>query len=66
MKLILEMVEEKIKKFKLTVKNNIVATSLYVSDMSEFAIINEAYKSFFGLMPPTRVCVSLPSDFPLI
>ena len=44
---------------------NIVKTTLYISDMDQFAVINEVYAEFFTDQPPARACVEvarLPRD----
>lgn len=44
---------------------NIVKTTLYISDMDQFAVINEVYAEFFADQPPARACVEvarLPRD----
>ena len=45
--------------------DNIVKTTLYISDMDQFAVINEVYAEFFTAQPPARACVEvarLPRD----
>lgn len=44
----------------ITFKDHVVSVSLYLTDMSEFSEVNEVYKKFFGLKPPTRVCIEIP------
>lgn len=44
---------------------NIVKTTLYISNMDQFAVINEVYAEFFADQPPARACVEvarLPRD----
>lgn len=43
----------------------VVKTTLYISNMDEFPLINEVYAEFFGDNPPARACVEvarLPRD----
>eukprot|EP00475_Leptophrys_vorax_P011811 TRINITY_DN18304_c0_g1_i1.p1 TRINITY_DN18304_c0_g1~~TRINITY_DN18304_c0_g1_i1.p1 ORF type:complete len:729 (+),score=136.27 TRINITY_DN18304_c0_g1_i1:27-2189(+) len=40
---------------------NAVTISLFVPAMSKFGAINQEYVSFFGLNPPSRCCVEVPS-----
>lgn len=45
--------------------NRILKTTLYLTDMGDFASVNAAYGSFFPDSPPARVCVEvsrLPKD----
>ena len=47
---------------------SIARVDVYIRDLKDFALINEAYKAFFGEYKPTRVCVqvaALPEDVPL-
>lgn len=44
---------------------NIVKTTVFVSDLSNFNLVNEAYGEFFKETPPARACVEvsrLPKD----
>lgn len=40
--------------------NNICMIHLYVRDLKDFVAINSVYKTYFGLNPPSRVCVQVP------
>jgi diphthine-ammonia ligase len=42
-------------------KKNAVAVNLLISDMSKFGEINKVYSKYFGLKPPVRACVAIPS-----
>ncbi len=45
--------------------NNIVKTTIYLSDMNDFTAVNEVYGSFFTGTPPARATVEvsrLPKD----
>ena len=45
--------------------DRIIKTTLFISDMDQFAIINEVYAEFFAGNPPARACVEvarLPKD----
>ncbi|KAI1300379.1 hypothetical protein EDD11_006223 [Mortierella claussenii] len=35
----------------------VVFMQVFVSDMSDFGVVNGAYKAFFGINPPPRACV---------
>lgn len=37
--------------------NNVVATTVYLDDIDEFAAMNKVYATFFGKVPPTRTTV---------
>ena len=37
-----------------------IAVSLYLTDLTEFALVNKVYVEHFGLMPPVRVCIEIP------
>lgn len=39
--------------------NNVIKTTIFVSDLSNFAAINEAYAEFFGESAPARSCVQV-------
>ena len=44
---------------------NVVKTTLFIKDMNDFPMINEAYGEFFQNDPPARACVEvarLPKD----
>ena len=42
---------------------NVVKTSIFVTDLKQFADVNEAYGKFFGDVPPARSCVEV-ADLP--
>ena len=45
--------------------SNVVKTTVYLKDMSDFSAMNEVYARFFGSEPPARACVEaarLPKD----
>jgi len=47
------------------VKENIVKCVIFIKDMNDFAIINDAYTDYFGNHKPARACVEvarLPRD----
>lgn len=39
--------------------DNLVKTTIYLTDMSKFGEVNEVYKSFFGESYPARSCVEV-------
>ena len=41
---------------------HILKVGLLVTDLSQFKPLNAEYVKFFGLKPPVRVCVEIPSD----
>ena len=49
-------------------RESIARVDVYIKDLNDFGLINEAYKEFFGEHKPTRVRVqvaALPGDVPL-
>lgn len=46
--------------YGMNLKNNALAINLFITDMSKFPDLNNVYKQYFGLKPPTRACVALP------
>ena len=49
-------------------RESIARVDVYIKDLKDFGLINEAYKAFFGEHKPARVCVqvaALPGDVPL-
>ncbi len=40
---------------------DVVKTTLFVTDLSKFSVINEAYGTFFKSNPPARSCVEVSS-----
>mmetsp|Transcript_76099 Transcript_76099/g.105200 ORF Transcript_76099/g.105200 Transcript_76099/m.105200 type:complete len:113 (-) Transcript_76099:515-853(-) len=45
----------------MTLRDNAIQVAFYVPDMKTFAPLNAIYVSYFGLKPPVRVCVEIPS-----
>lgn len=39
--------------------DNVVKTTIFLSTMDHFALVNEVYASFFGSMPPARSTVAV-------
>lgn len=39
--------------------DNVLKTTVFVTDLADFAIVNEAYKAFFGSNSPARSCVQV-------
>ncbi|MDF2892090.1 MAG: putative endoribonuclease [Clostridia bacterium] len=39
--------------------NNVIKTTIFVADLSNFTAINEAYAEFFGESVPARSCVQV-------
>lgn len=61
---ILENIKEILMSFELSM-SNIVKTTIYLTDLSQFATVNEIYGSFFQSDYPARSCVEvsrLPKD----
>ncbi|WP_028830087.1 RidA family protein [Proteocatella sphenisci] len=45
--------------------NDVIKTTVFISDMNNFAAMNEVYATFFGEIAPARSCVEvarLPKD----
>ena len=45
--------------------DRVVKTTLYITNMDDFSLVNEAYAPFFPSQPPARACVQvarLPKD----
>lgn len=40
-------------------RESIARVDVYIKDLKDFGVINEAYKEFFGEHKPTRVCVQV-------
>ncbi|MDR2201941.1 MAG: RidA family protein [Clostridiales bacterium] len=40
---------------------NVVKTTVYLTDMNDFAALNAVYAEFFGVNPPARSCVGVAS-----
>lgn len=38
---------------------NVVKTTVFIRDMSEFPLVNEVYAAFFKADPPARACVEV-------
>ncbi|KAG0325582.1 ATP binding domain 4 [Podila humilis] len=52
----LENVQERLKRIGLSWKE-VVFMQVFVTNMSDFGVVNGAYKAFFGINPPPRACV---------
>ena len=39
--------------------NDVVKTTVYLTDMADFAAMNAVYASYFGAEPPARSCVQV-------
>jgi 2-iminobutanoate/2-iminopropanoate deaminase len=39
--------------------DNVIKSSIFLSDMGSFAAVNEVYGSYFGANPPARECVEV-------
>ena len=49
-------------------RESVARVDVYIRDLKDFDLINEAYTVFFGGYKPARVCVqvaALPADVPL-
>lgn len=49
-------------------RESVARVQVFLRDLKDFALFNEAYKEFFGDYKPARVCVqaaALPGDVPL-
>ena len=47
---------------------HLVKVNIYLVDISQFALVNEAYAEFFPSEPPARACIEarrLPKDAPI-
>ena len=45
--------------------DNVVKTTVFITNMNDFPLMNEVYAEFFPAMPPARACVEvsrLPKD----
>lgn len=42
-------------------RTNIIKTSIFVTDLGNFGIVNEAYESYFQAPYPARSCVEVPA-----
>ncbi|MBO7394076.1 MAG: RidA family protein [Abditibacteriota bacterium] len=38
---------------------NVVKTTVFITDLTDFGVVNEVYGSFFGDNPPARSCVQV-------
>ncbi|KAF9316151.1 ATP binding domain 4 [Podila horticola] len=52
----LQNVQEKLRKMGLS-WSEVVFMQVFVTNMSDFGVVNGAYKTFFGINPPPRACV---------
>lgn len=55
---ILQNIDGLLKACNLT-RENIIKTSIFMTDLSEFGKVNEAYKNFFQDPAPARSCVQV-------
>ena len=39
--------------------SNIIKTTIFLTDMSDFAAVNEVYSTYFSEQPPARSCVAV-------
>lgn len=39
--------------------DDVVKTTIYLTDMADFATVNEIYGGFFSAVPPARACVQV-------
>ncbi|ORX92572.1 hypothetical protein K493DRAFT_263323 [Basidiobolus meristosporus CBS 931.73] len=51
-------IQEQLVSRKLSL-GDIATVNVYVDDMASFAQVNQAYKRYFGINPPSRACVQL-------
>ncbi len=61
-KIVMENIKALLESQKLSLKN-IVKTSIFLTDMKDFASVNEVYGSYFSEVPPARACVAV-SELP--
>ena len=61
-KIVMENIKALLESQKLTLKN-IVKVSIFLTDMKDFASVNEVYGSYFKEDPPARACVAV-SELP--
>ena len=59
MKQILANIDELLKSQDLS-RQNIIKTSIFVTDLSNFGIVNEAYLDYFEEPFPARSCIEAP------
>ena len=48
--------------------NQVVKTTIFLTDMADFAAVNETYGRYFGDTPPARSTIqvaALPKDVPI-
>jgi 2-iminobutanoate/2-iminopropanoate deaminase len=48
--------------------DHVVKTTIFLTDMGDFAAVNEVYGSYFAAVPPARSCVqvaALPKGVPI-
>ncbi len=41
-------------------RENIIKTTIFLTDLEQFAIVNEAYEKYFSAPYPARSCVEVP------
>jgi 2-iminobutanoate/2-iminopropanoate deaminase len=39
--------------------DDVVKTTIYLTDLADFVTVNEVYGEFFGDVPPARACVQV-------
>ena len=61
-KIVMENIKALLQSQKLTLKN-IVKVTIFLTDMKDFAAVNEVYGSYFSEVPPARACVAV-SELP--
>jgi 2-iminobutanoate/2-iminopropanoate deaminase len=57
-KLALENIKEVLEAEGASIEN-IIKVTLFITDMSEYEMMNEVYKEFFKGIPPARLCVGI-------
>ncbi|MBT3182556.1 MAG: RidA family protein [Deltaproteobacteria bacterium] len=57
-KLVMSNLEAVLKSEELTF-DNVIKTTIFLSDMSNFGNVNEVYASYFGEYKPARACVAV-------
>lgn len=57
-KTVMENIKALLESQKLTLKN-IVKATIFLTDMNDFASVNEVYGSYFKEDPPARACVAV-------
>ncbi len=55
---IIKNIDALLKSQNLT-KDNVIKTTIFLTDISQFAKVNEIYASYFNTNPPARSCVAV-------